>query len=294
MDSMAEVSVVNALTVDVEDYFQVSAFEPLIRREDWGKWPSRVERNTDALLEMFAAQGVKATFFTLGWIGERFPDLVRRIVGQGHELGCHGYEHIKVVRQSREQFREDIRRAKGILEEVAGVPLSGYRAASFSIGSGTLWALEEIEAAGFEYSSSIYPVSHDHYGMPDAPRFPFRPANTRALTEIPLSTARFAHRNWPAGGGGYFRLFPYALSRALIRGINEGEARSANFYLHPWEIDPGQPRPTGLNVRTRFRHYINQGRMQYRLRRLLHDFRWGTMREVFRGDIEANRTGRHG
>ncbi len=276
----------NALTIDVEDYYMVSAFDGIVPRADWERWPSRVEHNTDALLDLFERCRAKATFFTLGWIGERYPALMRRIVEQGHELGCHGYEHIRVGRQTPAEFRADISRARRILEDASGVQVEGYRAASFSIGSDTLWALAEIAAAGFRYSSSIYPVSHDHYGMPDAPRVPFRPPQAPALTEIPVATAHFGGRNWPAAGGGYFRLLPYAVSRALLRRVN-AEGRSANFYLHPWEIDPDQPRPEGMSARTRFRHYVNQRHTAARLERLLGDFAWGSMRDVYRDAIDA-------
>lgn len=279
----------NAMTVDVEDYFQVSAFDQIIGRAAWDRWPSRVERNTDALLALFAERGARATFFTLGWVAERHPALVRRIAAAGHEIGCHGYQHIRVAEQAPAEFAEDIRRAKALLEDAAGTAVIGYRAASFSIGAGTLWALPELARAGFRYSSSIYPVSHDHYGMPQAPRYPFRPANAPDLLEIPVSTARFGGRNWPAAGGGYFRLYPYALSRTLLRSITAGEAQRANFYFHPWEIDPDQPRPDGLSAKTRFRHYVNLSRMLRRLGRLLHDFRWASMREVYAADMDHSR-----
>ncbi len=285
MDAAAGIR--NAMTVDVEDYFQVSAFERSVPRADWDKWPQRVERNTGAFLDLFAEGGAKATFFTLGWVAERYPTLIRRIVDEGHELACHGFEHIRATTQTPAEFRADIERTRAVLEDAGGVPVTGYRAASFSIGAGNLWAFSELEQAGFVYSSSVYPIRHDHYGMPDAPRGPFRPESAPGIVEIPITTVRRLGRNWPAGGGGYFRLFPYGLSRRMIRDVNLGEGRPAIFYTHPWEIDPEQPRPPGLSAMTRFRHYVNQGQLADRVRALLRDFRWGTMREVFADDINT-------
>lgn len=271
----------NALSIDVEEYFQVSAFESVIPRSDWEKWPSRVGFATGRLLDLFAEHDVRATFFMLGWVAERESALVRRIVDEGHELACHGLEHTRITTQSVEEFRADATRSKQVLEDISGQRVTGYRAASFSIDRSNLWAFAEIEAAGFEYSSSIYPVRHDLYGIPDAPRVPFRPPGTSALTEIPVTTVRLASANLPAGGGGYFRLFPYALSRTMIRRVNEEEQRPANMYFHPWEFDPEQPRPDGVPLKARFRHYLNQGRALDRLSALLSDFAWGTFRDVF-------------
>ncbi|MGE0383633.1 MAG: XrtA system polysaccharide deacetylase [Gammaproteobacteria bacterium] len=281
MSAQVERVLINAITVDVEDYFQVSAFEPLIARADWDRWPQRVQANTERLLALFAEAGVRGTFFTLGWVGDRYPALVRRIVAEGHELGCHGYDHIRLSDQTPEQLRAELRRSKDVLEQAAGTSVIGFRAASFSIHGGNLWALAEIAAAGFRYSSSIYPVSHDHYGLPHAPRIPYRPREAPGLLEIPISTTRLWGRNLPAGGGGYFRLLPYPLSRALLRRINRVEGCSANFYTHPWEYDPQQPRPAGMPLKTRFRHYVNQDRALGRLRRLLADFRWAPVREAY-------------
>ncbi len=280
---------VNALSIDVEEYFQVSAFESRIARSEWDAWPSRVEFATGRLLDAFAEQGVKATFFTLGWIAERHRALIRRIVDEGHELGCHGYSHVRATTQSRETLRADLEKSKALLEDAAGTAVLGYRAASFSITRTNLWAFEEIERAGFRYSSSVYPVHHDLYGIPDAPRRPFRPVATATLTEIPVSTLRLGSTNVPAGGGGYFRLFPYAVSRALLRRINRGEGVAANMYFHPWEFDPEQPRPSGLSAKTRFRHYLNQGRALDRMRCLLRDFAWGPFRDVY-SDAIAGRS----
>jgi polysaccharide deacetylase family protein (PEP-CTERM system associated) len=277
--------IANALTVDVEDYFQVSALSPYIRRADWDRIPCRVERNVDTILSLLADAHVRATFFTLGWIAERHPALVKRISAEGHELASHGYGHLRIHEQTEAEFTQDIRRAKALLEDIAGAEVKGYRAPSFSIGKRTLWAFERIAQAGYRYSSSVYPVRHDLYGMPDAPRFPYRPRTD--LLEIPVTTARVLGRNLPAGGGGYFRLLPYAVSSALIRRVNRVDRRPAVFYFHPWEIDPAQPRVPGTSVKTRFRHYVNLGRAEPRLRRLLGDFRWRRMDEVFLGPETA-------
>lgn len=273
--------VVNAMTVDVEDYFQVSAFERHIPRTEWDRLPCRVERNTDRILGLFAESGVKSTFFTLGWVAERYPDLIRRIVADGHELACHGYSHVRANTQTPMAFREDVAKAKSLLEDAGGVRMKGYRAASYSIGAGNLWALEVLEELGFDYSSSIYPVKHDLYGMPEAQRFAFRPENAPGLVEIPVSTVVFGGKNFPCGGGGFFRLFPYALSRWAIRRVNRLEGQASVFYFHPWEIDPEQPRQGNISLRTRFRHYLNLSRMESRLARLLRDFHWDTMEKVF-------------
>ncbi len=270
----------NAMTVDVEDYFQVSAFESHIPRNEWDLWPQRVEENTQRILDLFEQKNVKATFFTLGWVAERYPQLVREIVQRGHELACHGYSHVRVTEQSPEEFRQDVSLAKKILEDVSGVEVTGYRAASYSIGRNNLWALKILENLGFRYSSSIYPVKHDLYGMPEAPRFAFHPEVAPGLLEVPISTLPLGRRNLPCGGGGFFRLYPYWFSRWAMRRIN-GEGRPAVFYFHPWEVDPGQPRPTGLKPRTRLRHYLNLKKMEDRVRRLLEDFRWDTMTNVF-------------
>lgn len=272
-------SIVNALTVDVEDYFQVSALAPYIRPEDWGRCDCRVERNVELILALLDSFDTRATFFTLGWIAERYPSLVRRIAECGHEVASHGYAHQRASDQTREGFVSDIASAKRILEDISGEQVRGYRAPSFSVGAGNRWAFESIEAAGYAYSSSVYPVKHDHYGWEDAPRFPFRPSV--GLLEIPISTVRFWSRNWPAGGGGYFRLFPYGLSRWALRRVNGSDRHPAMFYFHPWEIDPDQPRVASLELKTRFRHYFNLARMEGRLRCLLSDFRWGRADAVF-------------
>ena len=272
---------VNAMTVDVEDYFQVSAFEPYIARDDWDRLPCRVEGNTQRVMDLFAREDVKATFFTLGWIAERYPRLVRTIVDAGHELACHGYAHVRATEQTPAQFREDVLRSKGLLEDIGGVAIKGYRAASYSIGAENLWALEILEEAGFVYSSSIYPVRHDLYGMPEAPRFCFHPENAPGLLEIPVTTVAIAGRKLPCGGGGYFRLLPYFVSKWGIRRVNQSDGRAGVFYFHPWEIDPDQPRQRHISLKTRIRHYLNLSHMERRLERLLKDFCWDTMDKVF-------------
>ncbi|MCB1929250.1 MAG: DUF3473 domain-containing protein [Rhodocyclaceae bacterium] len=270
---------INALTVDVEDYFQVSSMAAQFPRSDWEAVPCRIERNVSRILDLFDRFEAKATFFTLGWIAERYPEVVREIARRGHELASHGYNHERASAQTRECFRSDVELAKAVLEDVAGVAVHGYRAPSFSIGEGNLWAHECLAEAGYRYSSSIYPVAHDHYGMPDAPRFPYR--LDCGLVEIPVTTVRWLGRNWPAGGGGYFRLLPYGISRWGIARVNREDARPAIFYFHPWEIDPEQPRVPGVDSKTRFRHYVNLDRTEGRLRQLLQDFEWGRVDQVF-------------
>jgi polysaccharide deacetylase family protein (PEP-CTERM system associated) len=271
----------NAMTVDVEDYFQVSAFEPYIAKQQWDILPHRVERNTQRILDIFENNGIKATFFTLGWVAERYPELVRRIIKDGHELACHGYEHIRVTEQTPEQFREDVSRTKKILEALSGKEVKGYRAASYSIGAKNLWALDVLQEEGFKYSSSIYPVKHDLYGMPDAPRFMYEPIDNQDFKEIPITTVRFGNKNLPCGGGGFFRFYPYVLSKWAFNRVNNKENQAGIFYFHPWEIDPEQPRQSGLSLKTRTRHYLNLHRMENRIKRLLTDFSWDTMEHVF-------------
>ena len=278
-DPLAQVPVVNALTIDVEDYFQVSAVAPQITRSSWNTRECRIERNVGRILEMLSAKQTKATFFTLGWIAERYPLLVRRIVQEGHELASHGYGHERASDLVEESFFEDIQHAKSLLQDIAGVEVMGYRAPSFSIGEGNLWAFDSLLRAGYRYSSSIYPIRHDHYGMPDFPRYAYqvRPG----LLEVPITTLRLFNRNFPSSGGGYFRLLPYGLSRWMLNRVNSGERQSGIFYFHPWEIDPGQPRIPGISRKTRFRHYVNIGRMEDRLNQLLSDFKWDRMDRIF-------------
>ena len=277
--AMPAAALTNALTIDVEDYFQVSAFAPYIRREDWDACECRIERNVARILDLLAAQRIKATFFTLGWIAERYPQLVRAIVDGGHELASHGYGHERASDLSPALFSQDIVRAKKLLEDLSGAPVVGYRAPSFSIGIGNLWAFDALARADYRYSSSIYPIKHDHYGMPDSPRFAYRVG--AGLLEIPVTTLRLMNRNLPSSGGGYFRLLPYGLSRWMIRRINQVDRESAIFYFHPWEIDVDQPRVQGIDLKTRFRHYVNIPRMESRLQSLLADFRWGRMDQIF-------------
>ncbi len=272
-------TIVNAMTIDVEDYFQVSAFAPYIARSEWDERECRVERNVGRLLEILAAHDTKATFFTLGWIAERYPDLVRRIVREGHELASHGYGHQRASDLTEAEFLEDVRRAKGILEDIGGCAVAGYRAPSFSIGAANLWAFDCLSRAGYRYSSSIYPIRHDHYGMPDAPRFAYRVKPE--LLEVPITTLRVFRRNLPSSGGGYFRLLPYPVSRWMIKRVHEIDRQAAVFYCHPWEFDVGQPRIAGIDARTRFRHYVNIDRMEDRLVGLLADFKWGRMDDIF-------------
>jgi polysaccharide deacetylase family protein (PEP-CTERM system associated) len=277
--------ITNAMTIDVEDYFQVSAFAPHIRRADWDRAECRVERNVHRLLDLLACKQTHATFFTLGWVAERYPALVRRIVDEGHELASHGYHHERVSGLSRAAFRDDVLAAKFILEDITGVAVQGYRAPSFSIGEGNLWALDVLQAAGHTYSSSIYPVQHDHYGSPDAPRFVHRVRE--GLLEIPPTTLRLQGRNLPSSGGGYFRLMPYAVSRWMLRQMHTRDAQPAVFYTHPWEIDAEQPRIQGVGFKTRFRHYLNLAHTEARLSRLLDDFRWDRMDRVFRAQLKT-------
>ena len=271
----------NALTIDVEDYFQVSAFAPHIARDSWDHMPCRVERNVDAILEILDEHRAQATFFTLGWMAERYRDMVRSIVAQGHELASHGYAHQRATDQSPQEFYQDITRAKSLLEDVGGVAVQGYRAPSFSIGRTNLWAQSTLKKAGYRYSSSVYPIRHDHYGMPDAPRFAFYPEGADGLLELPVTTVSLFNRNLPAGGGGYFRLLPYSVSRWCLRRVNTVDRQPCIFYFHPWEIDPGQPRQKNIGIKTRFRHYVNLSSMERRIRALCKDFHWDRIDRLF-------------
>ncbi len=271
--------ITNALTIDVEDYFQVSAFAPHIDRADWENRECRVECNVQRILDLLDRHSTKATFFTLGWVAQRYPHLVKEIVRRGHELASHGYGHERASDLSEAAFLEDIRSAKSILEDLSGLEVRGYRAPSFSIGKGNLWAFDCLANTGHRYSSSIYPIAHDHYGMPDSPRFVYevRPG----LLEVPITTLRAFGRNFPSSGGGYFRLLPYALSRWMLQRVNATDRQSGIFYFHPWEIDSGQPRIPGIGAKTRFRHYVNIDRVEARLNQLLTDFHWGRMDHIF-------------
>jgi polysaccharide deacetylase family protein (PEP-CTERM system associated) len=279
---------INALTVDVEDYFQVEAFANVVRREDWTQWEPRVERNTARLLELFARRGVRATFFILGWVAERQPNAINEIIAAGHEVACHGYQHQHLRTQNQNEFRADVRRAKALLEDISGREVIGYRAPTYSITTETLWALDVLIEEGFHYDSSIFPIYHDRYGIPHAERFPHvlrRAAGE--IVEFPPSTVQIAGQNMPMAGGGYFRLLPYAAFRWGLRRINRREEQPAIFMIHTWEIDPGQPHVPGsrLNV---WRHRINLGRTEARLDRLLREFRFATVREVLQlGQLTA-------
>lgn len=277
----------NQLSIDVEDYFQVSAFEAVSRPESWDARPLRVERNTDRILALLAERNIIATFFILGWVAERCPDLVRRIAAAGHEVASHGYRHQRVNTLSRSEFREDIRVSKVLLEKLSGQPVRGYRAPSYSISAATPWAFDELLDAGYTYDSSIFPVAHDLYGIRDWPRYPGYAVKTAdgnwqaaaqptvgqpSLLEVPISTLHLAGRNLPIAGGGYFRLFPYALTRWGLQRINRQEQQSFLFYLHPWELDPAQPKMAGAKWKSNFRHYLNLDKTEARFKRLLSDF----------------------
>lgn len=273
---MAPQALDNGLSVDVEEWFQVGAFETVIDRADWDSLESRVERNCDTILAMFDDAGVKGTFFTLGWVAQRHPALIRRIVEQGHEIASHGWDHARVFRMDRIAFANDLAVSRRAIEDAAGVAVSGYRAPSFSIDARTPWAHEELAAQGYAYSSSVAPVVHDHYGWAEAPRFAFRPVAGSDLIEIPVTTALLAGRRLAAGGGGFFRVLPYAFSRWAIRQVNR-DGHPAVFYFHPWEIDPDQPRVADAPMRSRLRHYTNLSVMADKLRLLAGQFAWGRM-----------------
>ena len=294
-------SITNYLTIDVEDYFHVSAFEKISPPATWAGRECRVESNTDLILNILDESGVKATFFILGWVAERYPQLTKKIAGQGHEIACHGYLHQRLSLQSRETYREDIHKAKGILEDQIGTAVLGYRAPSYSITRETSWAFEELIAAGFTYDSSIFPMKHDFYGIPDWSRFSGYAVKTgqgwissdsdvpgqSSIYELPITTLRLGNKNLPIAGGGYFRLLPYAATRWGLNRINQLERQPFVFYLHPWEFDPQQPRMAGASAKSRFRHYLNLGRTEDRFRRLLSDFKFGPMRDV---NLQLRRT----
>lgn len=277
----AKKRIVNAMSVDVEDYFQVGAFEDCIRPADWDSFPPRVDRNTNRLLDLFDAKGIKSTFFTLGWVAERHPALIRRIVERGHELASHGYKHDRVTGFDRPAFVADLSRSRKILEDTGGVAIKGYRAPSFSIGERNAWALEVLAEEGYVYSSSVYPIRHDHYGWVGAPRFAHTPVAGAPLIEIPVSTIELAGRRLACGGGGYFRLLPYGLFSWALRRLNRVDDAPGIFYFHPWEIDPDQQRIGNASALSTFRHYTNLGRMEAKLTKLLDDFAWDRVDTVF-------------
>lgn len=280
-------SALNAMTVDVEDYFQVEAFAPHIAREEWNSRECRVERNMDRILQLFSDNSTKATFFTLAWVAERYPQVIRRIVGEGHELASHGLAHFRADHQSRPLFLADVKQAKAVLEDIGGTEVNGYRATSFSITRRNLWALSVLEEVGYKYSSSTFPIHHDLYGIPEQPRFAFYPFADSKFVEIPITTIRKFGRNWPAGGGGYFRLCPYSLFKRNLRAVRAEDRQPCMFYFHPWEIDHTQPRITGTSVKTRVRHYLNLERTFDRLQMLLKDFHWSSVDRVFFADAAS-------
>jgi polysaccharide deacetylase family protein (PEP-CTERM system associated) len=282
---------VNAFSIDVEDYFQVAALAPAIPRASWAQRESRVERNTDKLLQLLDERGVRATFFVLGWIAERHPSLVKRIASAGHEIGSHGFSHRLIYEQSPQEFREEAGRSRQLLEDLSGAMVVGYRAASFSITGRSLWALDVLLDLGFQYDSSIFPIRHDRYGMPGASPVPGRISapSGRTLVEFPLAVATFCGTRIPVSGGGYFRILPYWITRAGLRQINERGERPFAFYVHPWELDPEQPR-INAGALGRFRHYTNLKRCQERLGRLLSDFTFAPMLEVLKSlDLPVHR-----
>ncbi|MEM7688272.1 MAG: XrtA system polysaccharide deacetylase [Pseudomonadota bacterium] len=281
--------VVNALSVDVEDWFQVGAFETVIERSDWPSIATRVEANVDAILALFDEARVHATFFTLGWVAERHPALMQRIAAAGHEIASHGYDHARVFTFDRAGFADDLRKARAILEDTSGQRVKGYRAPSFSIDARNPWALEELAQQGYTYSSSVAPIAHDHYGWPQAPRFAFRPIPGCDFVEVPVTTAMLGGRRVAAGGGGFFRVLPYSFSRWAIRQVNREEKRPAIFYFHPWEVDPDQPRVAGAPMRSKLRHYTGLDKMAGKLRALVGDFAWDRMDRVVA--VEAKRAG---
>lgn len=271
---------VNAMSVDVEEYFQVSAFSAAIGEEDWQNCESRLELAMDRVLDLMERHNVRSTFFVLGWIAERHKSLIRRIADSGHEIASHGYKHVRATDQSENEFRDDVLKTRKLLEDIAGQKVTGYRAASFSFSKSNPWVHEALAECGYLYSSSIYPVHHDHYGIPDAPRFTYRPSADRGVIEFPMSTVRFFNHNFPCSGGGYFRLLPYSLSRWALRSVNERDKQPAIFYFHPWEVDADQPRMTGIGSKTKFRHYVNLGKMEGKLGKLFADFSWDRLDHV--------------
>ena len=270
----------NALSVDVEDWFQVGAFEKVIARDAWETLPRRVERNTDEVLALFDEARVKATFFILGWVAERHPALIRRIAGAGHEIASHGWDHKRVFTMSAAEFAADLERARDAIEQASGEKVTGYRAPSFSVDTRTPWAHPVLAEQGYAYSSSVAPVHHDHYGWPESPRFAWRPVAGSDLIELPVTTFELAGRRFAAGGGGFFRLLPYALSSWAIARVNDTDERPAIFYFHPWEVDPDQPRVANAPLKSKLRHYTNLSVMRPKLLKLLRAHAWGRTDEV--------------
>lgn len=268
-----------ALTVDIEDYFQVSAFEDLVVRKDWSRLEHRVEANTHKVLDLFAQQNVKSTFFVLGWVAQQYPQLITRIINEGHELASHGFYHQRLTQLSRAEVENDITSSKGILEDISGAAIKGYRAPSFSINQSNIWVLDVLAELGFQYSSSTYPVKHDLYGEPTWPRKAYKTQS--GIIEIPLSTLQLASRNWPISGGGYFRILPFWLSRWAINRFKKTETQPYMFYFHPWEIDPLQPRFTQAKTKSKFRHYSNLSTMESKITKLLSKHKWQTIEQIY-------------
>ncbi len=273
--------IINAMSVDVEDYFQVSAFEPYIARSEWDKIPLRVEQNMARILALFEQKKIKATFFTLGWIAEKLPSMVKEITQQGHEIASHGWSHVRVSQQQRDDFFQDVTRTKHLLEDLTGEAIKGYRAASYSLNKDNYqWAHQVLAETGHLYSSSIFPVKHDLYGMPETPRFIWHPEHADII-EIPITTVEYGKKRIACGGGGWFRFFPYAFSKSAMKRVNKRDKQAVIFYFHPWEIDPDQPHQKNISAKTKFRHYVNLGRTENRLAQLLSDFQWGRMDDIF-------------
>ena len=277
----------NALTIDVEDYFQVSAFSNIINKKNWDEKECRIEKNIDNIISILDLKKIKATFFTLGWIAERYPSMIKKILMEGHDLASHGYAHEKVSEISKSDFYQDVTRAKGILEDIGGKQINGYRAPSFSIAEKNFWAMEILSETGHRYSSSIYPVKHDHYGSPNAPRFPYKVFSE--LLEVPPTTVKLFGRNFPASGGGYFRLLPYSISKKMLDHVNSSENKPVVFYFHPWEIDSHQPKISNLSIKTRFRHYKNIEKMEEKIKKLVEDFHWDRMDNIFLKKISVEK-----
>lgn len=275
--------ILNAMSVDVEEYFQVGAFENCIAKDSWGDLESRVSRSTHEILDLFSYHQIKSTFFCLGWVAERHGALIRRIVDDGHELASHGYDHQRVFQLSEREFREDVKRTQGILEDAGGVAVKGYRAPSFSVDQRSPWAHQILAELGYRYSSSVYPIKHDHYGVADAPRRPYMVADG-ALLEIPMTTLLLGKKRLPSSGGGFFRLLPYAVSKWMLDRVNAVDEMPACFYMHPWEVDPDQPVQHQAPLKSRFRHYVNLSRTKSKLARLLEDFNWSTVSHVYLGE----------
>ena len=282
-------ALLNAMSVDIEDWFQVGAFETVIDRSDWDQLAHRVERNSDAVLALFDEAGIKATFFVLGWVAERYPALMQRIAAAGHEIASHGYDHARVFMLSPDQFRDDLERSRKLLEDSSGQKVIGYRAPSFSIDQRTPWAHEILAEQGYAYSSSVAPINHDHYGWAGSPRFAWKPVEGSDLIELPVTTVKLGSRTFAAGGGGFFRLLPYGLYKWSIRKMHREDGRGAIFYFHPWEIDPDQPRVTNAPVRSKLRHYTNLGHMRTKLLRAGQEFNWGRVDELAALEAELMR-----